>query len=251
MHEWTLGIKDMWKLFGRVDTAEQKITPNAIISTVRSSTAYKNDLNNKIDRSTYESKITQLSSKIETCVTKDGIGTQIEQNWEHVRIAWNNCSKYIQLEEGELNIYDKTSNSLRFKLNDAGEHFWRDGYKVGKIGTNVWNQNNAHKGLCFDLEYQGKYMSFSERENSTDVNYTTIFTYSRKNSIYTEEGLHFGKNCYMHNYTISDVELKNVSVDNTYAFTGNIPIVTKIEGDSHWTSSITVKYGIIVSAPKE
>ena len=251
MHEWTLGIKDMWKLFSRVDTAEQKITPNAIISTVTSSTTYKNNLSNKVDTTTYESKIKQLSDNISSCVTKNGIGTTIEQNWEHVRIAWNNCSKYIQLEEGELNIYDKTANSLRFKLNYDGEHFYRDGYKVGKIGTNVWKQNNAHKGLAFDLEYQGKYMTFAEQENITDDTYTTIFTYSRKNSIYTKEGLHFGKNCYMHGYTIDTVNLKNVCVDNTYAFTGNIPIVTRIEGGSHWTSTITVKYGIIMSAPKE
>lgn len=51
----------------RVATAEQKITPDGIVATVRNSTAYKGDLNGKANQTaltTAESKITQLTDLI-------------------------------------------------------------------------------------------------------------------------------------------------------------------------------------------
>ena len=76
-------------------------------------------------------------------------------------MAWNNNSKYIQLEYGQLAIYngDVTAAEKRAVFDERGNHFYRDGYYVGKIGTNEWSGNDAHKGLVFDLDYQGKYMT--------------------------------------------------------------------------------------------
>ena len=58
-------VDTAWKaLESRVTSAEQKITPDAIVSTVTNSTTYKNAMNEKVDTTTYNSKLTQLSNSI-------------------------------------------------------------------------------------------------------------------------------------------------------------------------------------------
>lgn len=45
----------------------------------------------------------------------------------------------------------------RFDYN--GEHFYRDGKYVGKIGTNTMIGNDSQRGLVFDIEYDTAYGS--------------------------------------------------------------------------------------------
>ena len=69
-------------------------------------------------------------------------GTKLQQSATDVQIAWNNITKKIQFAAGELRIYDTAltaSQQLRAKFNEDGNHFYRDSYYVGKIGTNQWN----------------------------------------------------------------------------------------------------------------
>ena len=161
--------------------------------------------------------------------------TLLQQSATDVKIAWNNISKYIQFENGELCIYDSAvaaTQKLRSKFNDSGNHFYRDDYYVGKIGTNEWDRDNTHKGLVFDLDYQGKYMAFAQKESSNASSYTTMLCFSRANSIYNEYGMHIGCDLYGHNYTLHNVYLDGVSVvyggSNKAGYTGEIPIVTAI-----------------------
>ena len=58
-------------------------------------------------------------------------------------------SKYVQISAGEIAIYDYgvSSSKKRAVFDESGNHFYRDGYYVGCIGTNQWSGNNAHKGL--------------------------------------------------------------------------------------------------------
>ena len=63
-----------------------------------------------------------------------------------LQTAWNGITYYIQLKNGELQVFN-TSDQLVSKFNYNGEHFYRDGTYVGKIGTNKWSSNAAHKGL--------------------------------------------------------------------------------------------------------
>jgi phage minor structural protein len=161
--------------------------------------------------------------------------TLLQQSATDVKIAWNNISKYIQFENGELCIYDSAvaaTQKLRSKFNDSGNHFYRDDYYVGKIGTNEWDRDNTHKGLVFDLDYQGKYMAFAQKESSNASSYTTMLCFSRASSIYTEYGMHLGCDLYGHNYTLHNVYLDGVSVvyggSNKAGYTGEIPIVIAI-----------------------
>ena len=104
-----------------------------------------------------------ITTEVNKKVNSSEFGTKITQNAYNVRVAWNNNSKYIQLEYGQLAIYngEVSTAEKRAVFDEQGNHFYRDGYYVGKIGTNKWSGNNAHKGLVFDLDYQGKYMAFA------------------------------------------------------------------------------------------
>jgi phage minor structural protein len=175
-----------------------------------------------------------------------------------IQTKWNGISKYIQFEAGELNVYDSDSaatQKLRQKLNDSGSHFYRDNYYVGKIGTNQWSGNSAHKGLVFDLDYQGMYMAFAQKASSAASEYTTMLCFSRDNSIFTEYGMHLGCDLHGHYYTLKNVYFDDVNVvyknANNNGFTGEIPIVTNItprpDGGVDWvTSKVRVSNGIIV-----
>lgn len=57
----------------RVSTAEQKITPTAIVSTVRQSTDYTNDLGKKVNSSEIISKINQTAESITISANKIGL----------------------------------------------------------------------------------------------------------------------------------------------------------------------------------
>ncbi len=188
--------------------------------------------------------------------------TKLRQSATDVSIAWNNISKYVQFANGELRIYDsaiEASQKLRSIFNSDGEHFYRGGYYVGKIGTNQWTSDTSHKGLVFDLEESGKYMAFAQRPSSTTGNYSTMLCFSRANSIYDEYGLHLGCNLYCHGYEFHDMRVAGAAVkySNTWynGYTGTIPICTEIsiqsEGGgavswSYSTSKIRVANGLIV-----
>lgn len=167
-----------------------------------------------------------------------------------LQTAWNGITDYIQLKNGEMQVYN-TSDQLVSKFNYNGEHFYRDGVYVGKIGTNEWTDNSAHKGLVFDLESTGKYMAWAYKKSSTATSYTTMLCFSQASSIYTELGLHLGCDLYGEWYTLHNVKLDGVSSGGYTAYTGAIPIIQTItdkgSGSISWTySKLQVKNGIIV-----
>lgn len=107
---------------------------------------------------------------------KGEMGSYITQYYNNVIIAFNKNSKYVQINPGEIAIYNYgvENSKKRAVFDETGNHFYRDGYYVGAIGTNQWSGNNAHKGLVFDLEPQGKYMAFAQKASSSATSYTTI-----------------------------------------------------------------------------
>ena len=197
------------------------------------------------------------ADKIEQRVSKGEFGTYVQQYYDRVLIGFNTDSKYVQIDAGAISIYDNgiEYSKQRSKFDQNGNHFYRDGYYVGKIGTNRWADNNTHKGLVFDLAYQGKYMAWAYEEYDGAPDYTTIWGFSRVGSIYSEFGLHAGCDIYMHNWTLHNVSIDGLSTDGYNGWTGSIPIITSItdngDGSISWTySSITVRNGIITSAPR-
>lgn len=199
-----------------------------------------------------------ITTEVNKKVNNSEFGTKITQNAYNVRVAWNNNSKYIQLEYGQLAIYngDVTAAEKRAVFDERGNHFYRDGYYVGKIGTNEWSGNNAHKGLVFDLDYQGKYMAFAQMKSQSAGAYTTMLCFSRANSIYDQYGIHLGCDFYGHWFDMYNVDLHDVNINGYGVADGkSIPIVTEIHDNGNgtvgWTtSSISVRGGMITAVPQ-
>lgn len=199
-----------------------------------------------------------ITTEVNKKVNNSEFGTKITQNAYNVRVAWNNNSKYIQLEYGQLAIYngDVTVAEKRAVFDERGNHFYRDGYYVGKIGTNEWSGNNAHKGLVFDLDYQGKYMAFAQMKSQGAGSYTTMLCFSRAGSIYDQYGIHLGCDFYGHWFDMYNVDLHDVNINGYGVADGkSIPIVTEIHDNGNgtvgWTtSSISVRGGMITAVPQ-
>lgn len=245
----TIYIKDVEVLGKYEDHAEAQFTVanDAIEAEVKRAEGIEDEL-----RSSIQVNANKITSKVE----KGDMGSYITQYYNNVLVAFNNSSKYVQISAGQIAIYngEVTTKGKRAVFDQSGNAFYRDNYFVGRIGTNEWKSNSAHKGLTFDLEYQGKYMAWAQEESSNATSYDTILCYSRANSIYTEKGLHFGCNMYAHGWNLYNADLRNTSYDGYTSWSGSIPIITKIQANSDgtitwWSSSITVRNGGITSAP--
>lgn len=250
----TVYIKDVEVLGKYEDHAEAQFTVanDAIEAEVKRAEGIEDEL-----RAAIKVNASNITSKVE----KGDMGSYITQYYNNVLIAFNKSSKYVQISAGQIAIYngEVTNAGKRAVFNQSGNSFYRDNYFVGRIGTNQWKDNSAHKGLTFDLEYQGKYMAWARAESSGATTYDTILCYSRANSIYTEAGLHVGCDMYLHNYELHNVRLSGTEVkyNNTWynGYTGTIPICTAISiqstgnGGISWsysTSYIRVADGVIV-----
>ena len=199
-----------------------------------------------------------ITTEVKKKVNSSEFGTKITQNAYNVRVAWNGNSKYIQLEAGQLAIYngEVSTSQKRAVFDEQGNHFYRDGYYVGKIGTNQWSGNNEHKGLVFDLDYQGKYMAFAQMKSQGAGSYTTMLCFSRAGSIYDQYGIHLGCDFYGHWFDMYNVDLHDVNINGYGVADGkSIPIVTEIHDNGNgtvgWTtSSISVRGGMITAVPQ-
>ena len=199
-----------------------------------------------------ESSIQILSDKIQLCVTNDQMGTVIQQNAAAVRIAWNNNSKYVQFENGKLALYDAqvSDSKKRAVFDQNGIHFWRDGYYVGKMGTNVYTQNNSLKGIVFDLEPQGAYMTWAAKRSSSETNYLMKLFYASQNlNGAVADRVHLGCDLDMHNYTLRNVKFEGGGITGTMNFVQ----IKAINGDgtaATWYNDckLTFQNGILTSA---
>ena len=152
------------------------------------------------------SKISVVEGSISSMVKKGEFGTFMRQNYNSFLLGFNGASRYVQITAGEIGLYNGSidSSNKRAVFDENGNHFYRDGKYIGKIGTNVWSGNGSHKGLVFDLDSEGKYMAFSQEESANAGSYTTMLCFSRSNSIYSQYGIHLGCNLYAHGFKIID-----------------------------------------------
>lgn len=208
---------------------------------------------------TYATKtsLTQTASEINTEVAKkvnnSDFATKITQNAYSVRVAWNNNSNYIQLEAGQLAIYNGSvsTSQKRAVFDENGNHFYRDSYYVGKIGTNQLSSDNSKKGLNFDLEYQGSYMTWAAKQSSTSDTYTMKWTYVQNEkgwSDYTSNMLHAGCDIDMHYYTLKNVNFEGGGINGTLNMVQ--PLSVNSDGTlSQWSNgcSLQFKNGILIS----
>lgn len=99
------------------------------------------------------------------------------------RNYWNLSSGYLRTTSGYiggLTIENSYIGNSTFKLMSNGIHFYYSDYEVGKIGTNRYTGDSSKRGLAFDLEDEGAYMTWSVREAASDDSYTMKLSYINK-----------------------------------------------------------------------
>lgn len=231
-----------------------QVTKNAILLLASETATTYTDNRLKNYSTTAQIKVTtdKITSEVNKKVNNADFGTKITQNAYNVRIAWNNNSNYIQLEYGELAIYNGsvTSSQKRAVFNESGNHFYRDGYYVGKIGTNQLQSDASRKGLNFDLEYQGAYMTWAAKASQNAGVYTMKWSYVQNGKgwgDYTADRLHAGCDIDMHYYTLRNVNFEGGGISGTLKMIQ--PLSVASDGKlSRWANvSMTFKNGILTS----
>lgn len=149
-----------------------------------------------------------ISMEVSKKLNSSELSTKIQQDATSVKIAWNNISKYIQFEDGELRIYDSavtSSQKMVSKFNYNGSHFYRDNKYIGKIGTHAFvGQYGTERGLVFGLQYNADFMAWAADDYQGDPYYRAKLSYfhstsAEKTGIYFHCPVYTGGNLYLNN----------------------------------------------------
>lgn len=247
-------LKSYWTRV-EVETAIKNTKDAVLISAKETATSYTDDkLKSYSTSAQIKVKTDSIESEVKKKLNSSDLSTKIQQNASAVKIAWNNISKYIQFESGELRIYDSavsSSQKLVSKFNYNGCHFYRNDYYVGKIGTNELQSDSSKKGLNFDLESNGAYMTWASKDSSSANVYTMKWTYVQKNKgwgNYISGELHAGCNIDMHGWTLKNPSFEGGGINGTLNFVQ----VLKMSSDgtvASWSNGCKMQFknGILIS----
>lgn len=179
----------------QVTTAIQNSADSVLISAKEEAIEYTdNRLKNYSTSAQIKVKTDAIESTVSRKLNTSDFTTKLTQSSYYVRIAWNNCSQYIQFEGSALNIYDYNNYKL-MSLNSNGCCYYREGSTIGMIGTNQWAGDSSYKGLVFDLENTASYMCWAAKDSNNASSYTVKLIYHHKTSK-ARQGLHFSCNTY-------------------------------------------------------
>ena len=195
-------------------------------------------------------KTDAITSEVNKKVNEDDFGTLITQNAYNVRVAFNKGSSYMQFDSTGITMYTGTitDNTKRTRFDYNGEHFYRDGKYVGKIGTNTMVGNDSQRGLVFDIEYDTAYMSWANKESANGSEYMMKWAYcTQQCGNYAAGRLHAGADIDMHFYKLRNVSFEDGAINGTLTF--KQPLDVKSDGTlSKWsTATLTFKNGILIS----
>lgn len=247
-------LKSYWTRV-EVETAIKNTKDAVLISAKETATSYTDDkLKSYSTSAQIKVKTDSIESEVKKKLNSSELSTKIQQNASAVKIAWNNISKYIQFESGELRIYDSavsSSQKLVSKFNYNGCHFYRNDYYVGKIGTNELQSDSSKKGLNFDLESNGAYMTWASKDSSSANVYTMKWTYVQKNKgwgNYTSGELHAGCNIDMHGWTLKNPSFEGGGINGTLNFVQ----ILRMDSDgtvASWSNGCKMQFknGILIS----
>lgn len=238
-----------------VETAIKNTKDAVLISAKETATSYTDDkLKSYSTSAQIKVKTDSIESEVKKKLNSSELSTKIQQNASAVKIAWNNISKYIQFESGELRIYDSavsSSQKLVSKFNYNGCHFYRNDYYVGKIGANELQSDSSKKGLNFDLESNGAYMTWASKDSSSANVYTMKWTYVQKGKgwgNYTAGELHAGCNVDMHGWTLKNPSFEGGGINGTLNFVQ----ILRMDRDgtvASWSNGCKMQFknGILIS----
>lgn len=247
-------LKSYWTRV-EVETAIKNTKDAVLISAKETATSYTDDkLKSYSTSAQIKVKTDSIESEVKKKLNSSELSTKIQQNASAVKIAWNNISKYVQFESGELRIYDSavtSSQKLVSKFNYNGCHFYRNDYYVGKIGTNELQSDSSKKGLNFDLESNGAYMTWASKDSSSANVYSMKWTYVQKGkgwNNYKAGELHAGCNVDMHGWTLKNPSFEGGGINGTLNFVQ----ILRMDSDgtvASWSNGCKMQFknGILIS----
>lgn len=192
----------------QIETTIKNLEDSILLSAKETAVQYVDGkLKNYSTSAQIKVKTDAIESEVSKKLNSSELSTKIQQSASAVKIAWNNISKYIQFESGELRIYDSAATDTQkivSKFNYNGSHFYRDGKHIGKIGTNSFQNKPEYRGLVFDIEYETNYMCWARKTSLNAGTYTTMFIYYSDDTI-NKKGFHFDDTVWMGgNFKIND-----------------------------------------------
>lgn len=197
-----------------VTTAIQNTANSVLITAKEEAIEYTdNRLKNYSTTAQIKVKTDAIESTVSRKLNTSDFTTKLTQSSYYVRIAWNNCSQYIQFEGSALNIYDYNNYKL-MSLNSSGSWFYRENSTIGMIGTNNWVGDSGYKGLVFDLENTASYMCWAAKDSNNASAYTVKLIYHHKTSK-GKQGLHFQCNTYAWNNLYINEQSKFVNYNSS------------------------------------
>ena len=161
------------------------------------------------------------ADNITNTVKKGDFASYLRQYYNTVILAFNNSSKYVQISAGQIAIYDYgvQDSKKRAVFDQNGNHFWRDGYRVGWIGTNYYTGDSSKRGLTFDLEYEGAYMTWAVKKSTSASSYSMVWTYASQTvGSYSAGKLHAGADIDMHGWTLINPSFEGGGINGTMNF---------------------------------
>lgn len=84
------------------------------------------------------------------------------------------------LDGAVLKVYN-TSNQLIMQFDYLGQRFYESGNYIGIIGTNHLKDYPDKRGLVFDLDMRGNYMTWAYRKDANADTYTMMLSAAREN----------------------------------------------------------------------
>lgn len=239
----------------KVDTAQStlrqefKAADGILESSIARTYATKSELSDS--ETTLSTRLLQTEESIRTEVSKkvgtSEFGTYMQQNYNSFLLGFNGSSRTIQLSTAGIGIYsgDTISDGNKLiTLNKNGMEIHRDGTLVGRVGTNSIVNYSDYRGLVFDLDRGGSYMTWASINPETS-NYTMVFTYIRTaGASFTSKGFYVGDTVFMNGNTLNKSNLTEVRSDGQSTFNGTRTFVTGIRQTENGLECDTVTYTI-------
>lgn len=169
------------------------------------------------------------------------------------RNYWNLSIGYLRTTSGYiggLTIEDSYIGNSRFRLMSNGIHFYYSSYEVGKIGTNSYSDDSSKRGLVFDLENDGSYMTWAAKDSASAWAYTMKLSYiNQAFENFSSDTIAFGCDIDGMNYTARnfwiDPDSGGVSGGKTLVSGGGMGTI-RLTSPSGTYWDVNVKNGVII-----
>lgn len=169
------------------------------------------------------------------------------------RNYWNLSSGYLRTTSGYiggLTIENSYIGNSMFRLMSNGIHFYYSSYEIGKIGTNSYSHDSSKRGLVFDLENGGSYMTWAAKDSASAGSYTMKLSYiNQAFGNFSSDTIAFGCNIDGRNYTARnfwiDPDSGGVSGGKTLISGGGMGTI-RLTSPSGTYWDVNVKNGVII-----